>query len=425
MEQEMITLQRLLISTLFVLTSAAGAKDSCSTVYDILERQGNRGYQFQRVDFEELDCEKGFVTKDFKLVKENTNEVIGLNGGELSEKAANVFYHLKKAKVFWTQEIKSKYVNELAQLTVRLDIKNAFSAIGHFKNLSVVENYNNAWTVPAGKTPSWAPVQDEWGLEIWFSPMKRIPTRELTRSRGNNPVTTGLKALERPVLNYAERSIRFDTLDNIFEGTLGSSSFQNSMFAHLGTIAITYGLLEASKRMDYLFLESEYYLETAMIPDIIYHEFAHVALSDNLVPFHSSPVIEGLADYFALQMVGGDSLYHKIRAFSANREKKANTNQHYHPFLELDHNADRDFVLSVLWEVKEEFEGLNAARARQGKAPLVEVDNFVYQARTNLNHSSDIMHGLTRALIKSCQRNCKNGYAGISALHRVFESKGF
>ncbi len=84
------------------------------------------------------------------------------------------------------EELGSDYVENMGQMTIRLEITNQFSKLGHFKNDNLPAQYNNAFTVPGGETPSWLPQdkQDKWGMEIWFSPMKKIEARELAEENG-------------------------------------------------------------------------------------------------------------------------------------------------------------------------------------------------------------------------------------------------
>src|SRR5665647_2012988 len=56
-----------------------------------------------------------------------------------------------------------------------------------------------------------------------------------------------------------------------------------------------------------------YWLDTALVPEIIYHEYSHAALSDRLVLSHSTAVIEGMADFFAGQIADSPTLAKKIK----------------------------------------------------------------------------------------------------------------
>ena len=66
-----------------------------------------------------------------------------------------------------------------------------------------------------------------------------------------------------------------------------------------------------SNFIEYLFTRKWYKFDSALVPEIIYHEFAHLALSDNLELSHSTPVIEGMAIILRLKLVETRSLRKK------------------------------------------------------------------------------------------------------------------
>lgn len=67
----------------------------------------------------------------------------------------------------------------------------------------------------------------------------------------------------------------------------------------VGSFAMMKIAIVSAKKLDRLFMEKYYYLDTALIPEVIYHEYSHYVLQDYLVLSHSTGVVEGLADYFA------------------------------------------------------------------------------------------------------------------------------
>jgi hypothetical protein len=177
--------------------------------------------------------------------------------------------------------------------------------------------------------------------------------------------------------------------------------------------------------MDKWFVNKYYYIETAMVPEIIYHEYAHIAMSDTMKTVHSVPVIEGMADYFATRVAGRTKMYSDLKGFANNRAKDANNKALYHPYLEGAWNATSDFTLGLLWAGREEFEKVNADRTKKGQEAIVNYDDLVFTAHYDLDENSDIMHGLNGALVKSCQKKCNGLRPGVNTLNYVFEKKGF
>ena len=161
-----------------------------------------------------------------------------------------------------------------------------------------------------------------------------------------------------------------------------------------------------------------------MVPEIIYHEFAHIAMSDTMKTVHSVPVIEGMADYFAARIAERRKMYQKMKNISSNRSKDIKNKSFYHPYLEGAWNATSDFTLSLLWKGKMEFDKANEKRAKKGQAALANYDDLIYNTHFHLDENSDIANDLTGALIKSCEEKCASLRPGINTLQNTFEAKG-
>lgn len=427
----MTTLPRLLNSTLFaaiLLPGVALAEGRyCPKTFDVLERVGKNEYKFVPKELDKLLCTNSFEGEHFKIVYATEDEPISFDheNKELIKKAANVYHHLTIARNFWINEIKSDYVRTMQQVTVRLDIINAFSSTRHFKNAEQEKNYNNAWSVPEGQTPRFAGQQKKWFKEIWFSPMKKIESRKEVKSEGNNPIHESLVMIKDPVVNLNQNALIYLGLNYLKTPSINNSSLLDDALKRLGTIAIMYALLETTKHMDKWFMNKYYFIETAMIPEIIYHEYAHIAMSDTMKTVHSVPVIEGMADYFATRIADRKRMYDELKDYSNNRSKNPDNRDLYHPYLEGAWNATSDFTLSLLWLGKKEFHKANEQRVKKGQAPLVNYDDLVFTAHKDLSEYSDIMNDLNSALVNACKQKCESVRAGVNTLNYVFERKGF
>lgn len=426
----MTTLPRLLNSSLFLglfLTGSALAADQfCPKTFNVLERAKGDNYTFVPKQLERLYCKDTFEGADFKIVESTSDEAIPFNhkDPELLKRAANVYHHLSVAKHFWVTDIKSDFVTKLPQITVRLNITNAFSNTRHYKNEEQEKNYNNAWSIPDGESPSFAKEKLKWGKEIWFSPMKKIEQRKEVKSKGDNPVHQSLILVKDPIINNQKSALIYQALSLVASPEINQSLVLESALKRLGAIAIMVALLETSKHMDKWFMEKYYYVDTAMIPEIIYHEFAHIAMSDTMKTVHSVPVIEGMADYFAARIATRRKMYDRIEGFSNNNHRDTESRMLYHPYLEGSWNSTSDFTLSLLWKGKTEFEKQNANRLKKGQPALANYDEIVHHAHFEMNEDSDIAKGLAGALIKACSDKCNGKRAGINTLNSVFEQKG-
>ena len=373
-----------------------------------------------------LYCGDTFEGEHFKIVHALNEEAISfLDDPELVRKAANVYYHLNRARDFWVEDIKSDYVESMEQITIRLDISNEYSKTRQFKNIKQAENFNNAWTTPAGETPRFIKDKKTWGQEIWFNPVKKIKSRKGYKSKGKNPIHQNLKLVKKPVMDMNNNSILYSGLAMVAQNNYTDySSFLSFAIQRVGVNAVMYGLIEVTEHMDKWFIDKYLYVETAMIPDIIYHEYAHVALSDTMKTVHSVPVIEGMADYFATRIEERKKMFHKIKKYSTNHHKSLKNNKHYHPYFEQSWNANSDYVLSLLWLVREKLEKENEKRIAKGQEPLVNVDELIYQTHYNLSEYSNIKDNLSRELYNTCTKLCKNKRLGHDTIRSAFEFKG-
>lgn len=424
----MTTLQRLLSSLALAacaVSNIALAEESCQKDFKVLIRHEKKGFDFLDRTLTDFNCKNTFEGKYFKIVKGTGKEAIKFNDdAEMVKKAANVYYHLTEARRYWVEEIKSDYVKNLKQITIRLEITNAFSNQRHFKNEELEQNYNNAWTIPEGKTPRVAAIKDEWGKEIWFSPMKKIESKRMVKSEGNNPVHEGLVVLKEPIVNWNQGSLTYLILGSLFNPVNRTPENLESAIRKLVAIGVIIGLTEATKYIDGWFLSKYFYIDTAMVPDIIYHEYAHIALSDTMKTTHSVPVIEGMADYFAALVANRTKLYEKLKGISNNKNKNLKNKDFYHPYYEESWNATSDFTVSLLWRGRMEFEKINAKQIKAGKSELVNYDHLIFQTHFALNEFSTIANDLTQSLLDTCVQECKSKTIGVNALHYVFEQKG-
>jgi hypothetical protein len=372
---------------------------------------------YREVELTDLESPDSFDGKYFRVVKGKDQEAVSFQDADrdLVLKAANTYYHLTLARDFWVKKMSAERVAAVPKLTVRLDITNLFDDQGHFANDHRDPQFNNALSIPAGKTPDWVPEgrEDAWGPEIWFRPKKVIDTRVFLNEIGPNPVTQTMTALEHPIINYARSQLQVSLIERLFYPSYATGSFQTDLIRFAGTIAMTEFLIHASKRADPLFLEKWFYLDTAMVPEVVYHEYAHIVLSDYMKITHSTPVIEGMADYFAAAEANKRKVYAKVPGRSTSNPKDPYNKKPYTHWSEANRTASSDFVLAVLWDVRE------ALGEEMG-------NKVVYQARKYLStETSTISDGLLRAVLLSCEETCLEPRLDKLKLYEKFSERGF
>lgn len=402
------------LSMLLLFGATAGA--SAPTFEVLLRQEKSQRVYYTQVEMPDLESTTSFDGKYFKIVNGKGKEAISFDekDEELLLKAATVYYHLNQARDFWVRHVQSENAARMDKMVVRLEIKNQFDDLGHYANDNRTPQFNNALSIPEGETPSWVPAhkQDKWGKEIWFRPMKSILTKDLG-PMGPNPLTQGLMALERPLLDYTQNQFSQRLMEQFFYPAYVARPLHEDLIRYAGTIALMKVIIYGSKFADNLFIDKYYYLDTAMVPEIAYHEYAHVVLSDHLEMSHSTPVNEGMADYFAAVQSQTRKVYGKVPGYSNAASKDTQQKRPYSHWDESNRNATADFTLSVLWDVRE------TLGAEVG-------DRVVYQARSYLKTStSTLSDSLLRAILRACDEKCEAPRRDKYKLYETFRKKGF
>lgn len=401
----------------FTLFIASTTYAQISPTFTVLERKihSNRTI-YRSVHLDDLESVDSFDGKYFKIVEGKSNEAIKFHEAEpkLLLRAASVYHHLTLARNFWIQKMSTLSPMNLEKIIIRVEIKNLYDEQGHFAHDNRTPQFNNALSIPSGETPEWVPAENQhaWNKEIWFRPMKKIESKDLP-GLGPNPLTVSLQALERPFINYTSNRFNQTIMEHIFYPAYSTNSVWGDVIRFAGTIALTKAVIEASKHMDNLFVEKYYYLDTAMVPEVIYHEYAHLILSDYMEMSHSTPVIEGMADYFAAALTDKRKVYAKVKGYSNAAAKDTESKKDYAHWYESNRTATADFVLSVLWDVRETL-GEKVA------------DQVVYEARTFLTtRTATINHHLIQAILDACDKKCEKPRRDKLKLYEAFSLKGF
>lgn len=406
---------KLMLLLTFVISTDISAQNASIFPVLIRKEKSNRTF-YKEVELEDLVSDRSFDGKYFKIVKEKSNEAINFDTSNemLKLKAATVYYHLTLARNYWKNIIQSQSPVLDQKLIIRLEIKNVYDDLGHFANDNRTPQFNNALSIPEGQTPDWLPSerQDKWNKEIWFRPMKKILVDDLS-GMGPNPLTMALEALERPFLNYTQNQFDQALVEHLFYPAYATNPLWEDVVRFAGTIALTKVIIESSKYADRLFVDKYYYLDTAMVPEVIYHEYAHIVLSDFLELSHSTPVVEGMADFFAASLANKKKIYARVKGHSNAASKDTENKKIYEHWYESNKLATSDFVLSVLWDVQETL-GQDSATS------------IIYETRTRLKTgTASINNHLLQAILDTCSTKCSQPRKNKLMLYETFSKKGF
>lgn len=401
-------MKNLLLSFVFILPLSSFALDR---EMEALVRSENNYPFVDMVVLTDLISPDSFDGEYFKIVLGKDDEAIRFDSERaISFKAATAYYHLTKARNYFVNVVRSEYVRNLEKLTIRIDHKNQFSELGHFAHDNMEPQFNNALTIPAGKGLVSKGVKP-WGNEIWFRPSKRIHISEINV---DNSQTQEFKVLMR---NYREQT-HMQSLQRFFTNLAysmtngGGSPFSTDAFIRTAGSSL---LMEAGYLMfdpiTKAFTRKWYWLDTAMVPEIVYHEYAHIALSDHLILSHSTAIIEGMADFFAGQIANSPKLASKIKQYNTYNGKSAKNKQKYMLQFETEDYANSDFVFGLLWEMKK------IVGEKRG------VD-FMYELRTKLTTNSNIRTELVEALLRNCEEMCETPFLDRLKIYKALNLKG-
>ncbi len=404
-------MKKLLIN-LFILAVSLPLQGKTERFKVVARSESHRAVE-EKVELADLESKTSFDGKYFKIVKGKDDEAIPFNSDEnLVFKAATVYFHLTKARDYFVHHLKSQYVASLPKMIIRIEHKNQFSELGHFAHDNLDPQFNNALTVPAGKGLSSRNIKP-WGIEIWFRPQKKIHISELN---ANNLQSQEFKVLMRGFRNqihmqslqrFLAQSVnilingtqpgRGLTLDSVMR-TAGSSLIMEFGYQFYDPIA------KATSRKNY-------WLDTALVPEIIYHEFAHAALSDHLVLSRSTAIIEGMADFFAGQIAGSPKLAKRIKKYNTFNGKNAKRKQDYILQFEMSEYANTDFVFGLLWEMK----------TILGEKPG---ESFMFELRKRLSTEGTIRSDLVEGLLQTCNDICQAPFQDKITILKALNYRG-
>lgn len=397
----------LIISFLFSNFSLAAS-------FDAVVRNKNNRPKIEKVELEDLDSTNSFDGKYFKIVKGKSNEAISFQADQaLLLRAATTYYHLTKARNYWVNKLRNEFAANLPKMIIRIEHTNQFSELGHFANDNFEPQFNNALTIPAGKGLASRGVKP-WNVEIWFRPQKKVHLRDLNV---NSLATQQYKSL----LATFRNQIHMQSLQRFLATLVGSAVNPNlnaSSTFNVDNLIRTAGS-SVIMEFGYQFFDpisratarKWYWLDTALVPEIIYHEYSHAALSDYLELTHSTAIIEGMADFFAGQIAESPKLAAHIKKYNTFNGKNAKRKQEYMLQFEMTDYANTDFVFGILWELK------NILGEQEGEA-------FMFQLRQKLTTNSSIRSELIDGLLKTCDELCKSPFNDKLRILKALNARG-
>jgi hypothetical protein len=337
--------------------------------------------------------------KKFQIYRSNEGSPLVLNELEKTDqlKVATMAYHLNRAVNYFQSNLEAEQFDKIGKFNVRLEMARHFNTGKHF-NSSDTE-YNNAVTLKPSNENKLNDVKP-WGYEVWFRPAKDIKDKA---PRG--ALLAGMPAINivDDVGNTASNIIISSINDYATNGEISSSNYTH-YGSQLALVLAMKTLLPTVLDFGNSLISYETKLDAGMIPEVIYHEITHVAMSDFIPVNGNYGISEGMANYFAAVILGKGVIASKLSSYGKNiMAIKPDKKQKYRSQLDyIASNAHRPFTFSFLWTMRERFQasGKQILGVEDGG---ILFDKIVFESRKHLDVTAEeaIIKELCVALLKS------------------------
>lgn len=367
-------------SSIFLFVSLVSYVFAYNYETEVLEYTRKNKLLPTTVVLNDLESQTSFDGKYFKIVMGKSDEAVQFSDEDNAMRAAHVYYHLSRARQYFVSLPGANLEHLNKKTTIRLDLTNVFDPFAKFAHDEFQPDYNTAVTIPPSDDQRLETIPP-WHSEIWFRPMKIIRNADATnRIAAALDDTQVRRNLQVTVLEYQLNQMLFE---GITTATLGNLFNDNTLLTvGVGLLAIEF--MPAIIRLSGKLFKTSFYIDTAMIPEIIYHEYSHLALSDH-IDLHSTPVIEGYANYFAGQISGKGHWGNGPAMYSLDQGRNAFAKDLYSFSVESNLFATSSFVFKTLWGLKKLFHERGT-------------DHLLYASRTAIDRDSDIKHDMIDAL---------------------------
>jgi len=396
-----------IILAIISLLSISKAYASYSVEMDVMSRNKRFRLKKQKMLLSNLISNNSFEGKNFKIVKGKSEDAILFTNKELRLKAATVYFHLEKARNYFIKNLNSSFVQSIPTTIIRIEHFNKFNELGHFANDNLEPQFNNALTIPEGAGYEPAGIKP-WNTEIWFRPSKKIHISEIENSQIPIDAKKMLRTFRNGVHMSSLQKFLMDYFVIKIYGQLDRKASIEQFIRTTGTSIMLELALSQASLIQRLITRRWYLLESALIPEIIYHEYSHLALSDGLKLNQSTAVIEGMADFFAGKISNSKELATKVSKYNSFNGKRVSSTKLYQQEFESTSMANTDFLFGLLWQVNE----------------IVQDESLIYDLRNKITTDSNIRDHLIKGIFELIDENPKYTQEIKLKLYRIFYLRG-
>ncbi len=371
----------------------------------------------KEVSLQELRSIDSFKGRFFEILEGESEEAIKFSNKKLSHRACTVYYHLSKARDYFSSRYDIAVLKRSRRIRVRINMTRGWSDTDYYMHKDLVTSYNNVYAIPASKRRITEGVQP-WGPELWFSPAKAIKKKStlsktldyVTTKEMRTALLTGV--FEGNVQNFLRQRVGGEELT-----ALESEVYLASFLVSIGSIVF---IPELAKTVSKLFNKTVY-LDTAMIPEVIYHEYTHIVLSDFLDVGKKTPVTEAYANFFASDISGSHAILHKAHKYSKGLIKiSAKDPAKFDYWMDDPSAAQFHIGFKLLYEIKK---GLGKIIGEE------EAREIIFQTYKKLSFSSTLQKDLLYELVLTVKEIYQNNpglmQKLILELRLIYQELGF
>lgn len=314
-------------------------------------RDGKGRLVSQQVAISDLKSNESFDGKYIKVVQGAGEEAVAFDS-PLSLRACTVYFHMSKARNFFLEKFQINKLKRPRALVARIEMDQGYNDSTHFISTNLGHFYNNALTIPPSGLQK-LPEIKAWSYEIWFAPKKKIKVKsslhKAAQVASSGPVISGMitGVVESQLTVIAQQLAQGAKI-----GLLEAEYYTKSLLFSVGVMALVPQVVKWGSAL----IKKSIYLDTAMIPEVIYHEFSHYALSEIVSIDSSRPVVEAIANFYAAMIGDTDAILKKTGEFSKGLLPiSAKGDKMYDYYMEDQIYAQLDFGFKFLYGLKREF----------------------------------------------------------------------
>ncbi|MCT4642166.1 MAG: hypothetical protein N4A33_07675 [Bacteriovoracaceae bacterium] len=380
---------KLLIFILLLSSFAHALEYKCKAIV----RNNKHKLIISEVTLKDLTSKDSFSGKYIKVLRRNETLAVKFNSVD-SLRACTVYYHGSKAKDFFQQNYDLKRLKRPRAIVMRIEMDLGFEESVHMMHQNNGLFYNNAVTIPPSGPGRIT--EKPWFYEIWFAPKKKVKIDNNTY-KAAQLVSSG-PFMSSMLLGVGQSQATTIGIDLIRGTGFGASFYAKTLALSLGVTALVPQVLKYVSKP----FKKTIFLDTAMIPEVIYHEYTHYALSEHLPISRHSSTVEGIANFYAAAISNTDSILKNARKYSRGLVKvEAKKDKNYEYYMEDSKYAQLDFTFKFLY-------ALNGAFGKVYAQKLVFTASKILGSRDSLGIKTDLIPALRLALDELGATSAKN-----------------